>query len=207
MRRCYHDGADHIKTARSVELMRLLIPAGGAQADVCRRSARCRYSWPVARRPRTRACSARWGSLNANSCVRWDPLGAKPHLRDCLSGCPPFIPPRLVADMPSAGRNDAPISFVSVTPDARRIIAVMRRNYPCETGPATLDSTARADLLLRIWCNGCRHWGDVDPGKQAERYGADLPVLKWRLCLVCSQRGSHAMDCVAGPRRTGGLNY
>ena len=194
VRRCYHDGADHIKTARSVELMRLLIPAGGAQADVCRRSARRRYSWPVARRPRTRACSARWGSLNTDSCVRWDPLGAKPHLRDCLSGCPPFIPPRLVADMPSAGRNDAPISFVSVTPDARRIIAVMRRNYP-----RTLGSTARADLLLRTWCNNCRHWVDVDPGEQAARYGADLPVLEWR--RASSARNAAATRWIASPAR------
>ena len=83
------------------------------------------------------------------------------------------------------------------------IIAAMR-HYPRETGPATLGSTARADLLLRTWCNACRHWVDVDPGEQAERYSADLPVLEWRLRLVCPQCGSHAMDCVAGPRRTGG---
>ena len=70
----------------------------------------------------------------------------------------------------------------------------MRRNYP-----RTLGSTARADLLLRTWCNRCRHWVDVDPGEQAACYGADLPVLEWRTRLVCSQCGSHAMDCVAGP--------
>jgi hypothetical protein len=82
------------------------------------------------------------------------------------------------------------------------MIAGMRRNYP-----RTLGSTDRADLLLRTWCNRCRHWGDIDPGEQAERHGADLPLLEWRLRLVCPQCGSHAMDCVAGPRRTGGLNY
>ena len=82
------------------------------------------------------------------------------------------------------------------------MIAVMRRIYP-----RTLGSTDRADLLLRTWCNRCRHWVDVDPGEQAARYGADLSVREWRLRLVCPQCGSHAMDCVAGPRRTGGLNY
>ena len=75
----------------------------------------------------------------------------------------------------------------------------MRRNYP-----RTLGSTAKADLLLRTWCNRCRHWVDIDPREQAARYGADLPVLEWRLSLVCSQCGSQVMDCVAGPRRTGG---
>ena len=73
----------------------------------------------------------------------------------------------------------------------------MKRNYP-----RTLGNTASADLLLRTWCNRCRHWVDVDPGEQVKRYGADLPVLEWRLHLVCSQCGSRAMDCVAGPRRT-----
>jgi hypothetical protein len=81
----------------------------------------------------------------------------------------------------------------------RCIIAGMRGIYP-----RTLGSTDRSDLLLRTWCNACRHWVDIDPGEQAERYGADLPVLEWRLRLVCPQCGSHAMDCVAGPRRTGG---
>jgi len=78
----------------------------------------------------------------------------------------------------------------------------MRRNYP-----RTLGSTARADLLLRTWCNRCRHWVDVDPGEQAARHGADLPVLEWRTRLVCLQCGSHAMDCVAGPRRTGRRDF
>jgi hypothetical protein len=78
----------------------------------------------------------------------------------------------------------------------------MRHNYR-----RTLGSTAGADLLLRTWCNRCRHWVDVDPGEQAARHGADLPVLEWRTRLVCSQCGSHAMDCVAGPRRTGRRDF
>ena len=76
----------------------------------------------------------------------------------------------------------------------------MRRYYP-----RTLGNTDRADLLLRTWCNACRHSVDIDPGEQVARYGADLPVLEWRMLLVCPQCGSQAMDCVAGPRRTGGL--
>jgi hypothetical protein len=35
------------------------------------------------------------------------------------------------------------------------IIAGMRRNYPRETGLATLGTTAKVDLLLRTWCNRC----------------------------------------------------
>ena len=83
-----------------------------------------------------------------------------------------------------------------------RIIAIMRRNYP-----RTLGSTARAHLLLRTWCNRCRNIVDIDPGEQAARHDSDLPVLEWRLRLVCSQCGSHAMDYVAGPRRTGRRDF
>src|SRR5215210_2171153 len=43
------------------------------------------------------------------------------------------------------------------------------------SAPATLGSTAKADLLLRTWCNLCQHRVDVDPGEQAARYGADSP--------------------------------
>ena len=78
----------------------------------------------------------------------------------------------------------------------------MKRNYP-----RTLGNTASADLLLRTWCNRCRTIVDIDPGEQAVRHGADLPVPEWRTHLVCSQCGSRAMDCVAGPRRTGGVDY
>jgi len=72
------------------------------------------------------------------------------------------------------------------------------------TRPPTLGSAARRHLLLRTWCNRCRHWVDVDPGEQAERYGADLSVRNWTARLVCSQYGSRAVDFVVAPRRIGG---
>jgi hypothetical protein len=45
----------------------------------------------------------------------------------------------------------------------------MRRNYEGPSGPATLGTTAKAHLLLRVWCNDCQHQVDIDPGEQAER--------------------------------------
>ena len=70
---------------------------------------------------------------------------------------------------------------VAHTPD-------MRRHRPeDESGPATLGSTARAHLLLRVWCNNCRRIADLDPGEQAERHGADLDLDVWRGPLVCSK--------------------
>ena len=73
------------------------------------------------------------------------------------------------------------------------------------SGPATLGSTAKADLLLRTWCKDCRHSVDIDPGGQVERYGADLSVLEWAARLVCSRCGSRAVDFVVAPRHIGGL--
>jgi hypothetical protein len=58
----------------------------------------------------------------------------------------------------------------------------------------TLGSTARARLLLRVWCQDCRHRADLDPGEQAERYGADLAVPEWAARLGCSGCGSVAPD-------------
>src|SRR3954454_19593318 len=72
------------------------------------------------------------------------------------------------------------------------------------SGPATLGSTARAHLLLRTWCRNCRHNVDIDPGEQAARYGAHLPVPEWATRLVCSRCGSRAVDFVVAPRSTGG---
>src|SRR6185436_9875196 len=57
--------------------------------------------------------------------------------------------------------------------------AVRGKRFESTSGPATLGTTAKADLLLRTWCNGCRRHVDVDPGEQAARYGADLPVRDW----------------------------
>ena len=68
----------------------------------------------------------------------------------------------------------------------------------------TLGSAARGHLLLRTWCNRCRNIVDIDPGEQAERYGADLSVPEWARRLVCSKCGTRAVDFVVTPRRTGG---
>ena len=73
-----------------------------------------------------------------------------------------------------------------------------------ESAAATLGSTAKAGLLLRTWCGGCRRIVDIDPGEQAARYGAELPVPEWAARLICSQCGSRAVDFVVAPRRTGG---
>ena len=82
---------------------------------------------------------------------------------------------------------------------------VRGKRYENASGPATLGSTAKAGLLLRTWCNRCRRWVDIDPGEQAARYGADLPVPEWAARLVCSQCGSRAVDLVVAPRHVGGF--
>ena len=71
--------------------------------------------------------------------------------------------------------------------------------------PATLGTTAKAHLLLRVWCNDCQHQVDIDPGEQAERLGAALPVPDWASRLACSDCGSRRVDFVVAPRSTGGL--
>jgi hypothetical protein len=60
-------------------------------------------------------------------------------------------------------------------------------------------------VLLRVWCEDCRHQVDLDPGEQAERHGADLPVRDWATRLTCSQCGSRRVDFVVAPRSTGDL--
>jgi hypothetical protein len=80
-----------------------------------------------------------------------------------------------------------------------------RKGFDSETGPATLGTTAKAHLLLRVWCLECRHQVDVDPADQAERHGADLSVPEWAARLSCSKCGSRLIDFVVAPRGTGGL--
>jgi hypothetical protein len=82
---------------------------------------------------------------------------------------------------------------------------VRGNRFQSTEGPATLGSTAKAHLLLCTWCRDCRHSVDVDPGEQAARYGANLPVPEWARRLVCSKCGSRAVDFVVAPRHTGGL--
>jgi hypothetical protein len=54
-----------------------------------------------------------------------------------------------------------------------------RKGHERQSGPTTLGTTAKAHLLLRIWCSNCRRVLDLDPAAQAERYGADLDLLSW----------------------------
>jgi hypothetical protein len=65
-----------------------------------------------------------------------------------------------------------------------------------ESRPATLGTTVKAHLLLRVWCTDCRHEVDMDPAELAERYGADLPVPEWAARLTCSQCSSRRVDFV-----------
>ena len=45
--------------------------------------------------------------------------------------------------------------------------------------PATLGSSAAAQVRLIVWCRDCRHKVEPDPAEQVARYGADLPVRDW----------------------------
>jgi hypothetical protein len=59
-------------------------------------------------------------------------------------------------------------------------------------------------LLLNVWCKDCRHWVALDPGEQAGRHGADLPVPDWAQRLAFSQCGSRNVDFVVAPSSTVG---
>jgi len=67
--------------------------------------------------------------------------------------------------------------------------------------PATLGSTARAHLVLVVWCRDCRHKAEPDPAEMAARYGADLRVPAWGKRLVCSQCGSRNVGFVVSGAR------
>jgi hypothetical protein len=79
-----------------------------------------------------------------------------------------------------------------------------RKAFESQSGPATLGTTARAHLELHVWCWDCHHRVNLDPGEQAERYGADLPVPDWAARLSCSRCGGRHVDFVVTPGRTGG---
>jgi hypothetical protein len=44
-----------------------------------------------------------------------------------------------------------------------------------ESGPATLGTTAKAHLLLRVWCKDCQHQIDIDP---ASRPSTTAPISR-----------------------------
>jgi hypothetical protein len=62
--------------------------------------------------------------------------------------------------------------------------------------PMTLDNAAAARVRLIVWCRACRRQVEPDPAEQAQRYGAEMPVLEWRERLVCSQCGGRQVDMV-----------
>jgi len=66
----------------------------------------------------------------------------------------------------------------------------------------TLGNAAAAKVRLIVWCRDCRHQVEPDPAEQAQRYGAETPVLDWRERLICSKCGGREIDMVAtGTRR------
>jgi hypothetical protein len=86
---------------------------------------------------------------------------------------------------------------------------VRDKRYGSASGPATLGSTAKAACCRSTWCNRCRRWVDIDPGEQAARYDANLPVHEWRLALsarsavVARSISWLPPDARAGAGRTG----
>jgi hypothetical protein len=80
-----------------------------------------------------------------------------------------------------------------------------RKAFESESGPATLGSTARAHLIPHVRCWDCRHRADLDPGEQAERYGADLAVPERAARLACSRCGSPNISFVVTPSSTAGV--
>ena len=62
--------------------------------------------------------------------------------------------------------------------------------------PATLGSTAAAQVSVIVWCRECQHQVEPDPAEMAARYGAETSVLDWREKLVCSRSGGRQADMV-----------
>jgi hypothetical protein len=73
---------------------------------------------------------------------------------------------------------------------------------PYRGPPATLGSTAAAQVRIMVWCRACRHQAEPDPAEQAERYGAETSIPDWAANLVCSRCGGREVDFVlTGARR------
>jgi hypothetical protein len=68
--------------------------------------------------------------------------------------------------------------------------------------PTTLGNAAAASVRLLVWCRECGHRIEPDPSEMAERYGAEVTIPDWHVCLVCSGCGGRQVDFVAtGSRR------
>jgi hypothetical protein len=57
----------------------------------------------------------------------------------------------------------------------------MRRKFDQgeSTGPATLGSTAKAHLVLHVWCWDCRHRADVELRRRSR--ARNRPDLPWTI--------------------------
>jgi hypothetical protein len=62
--------------------------------------------------------------------------------------------------------------------------------------PATLGSTAAAQVQIIVWCRNCRHRVEPDPAEQAERYGAETSIPDWAARLLCLRCGGREVDFV-----------
>ena len=67
---------------------------------------------------------------------------------------------------------------------------------PYRGRPATLGSTAAAQVRIIVWCRDCRHRVEPDPAELARRYGANTAVPDWHKRLVCSRCGGRDIDFV-----------
>src|SRR4051794_1601334 len=100
----------------------------------------------------------------------------------------------------AAGIGVADLLAVPTAPCVNVPGAAMRSDRWRSDGPATLGTTAKAGLLLRTWCRSCRHSVDVDPGEQAARYGAALPVPEYGP-LALSARNAAVAQSILSLRR------
>jgi Zn finger protein HypA/HybF involved in hydrogenase expression len=67
---------------------------------------------------------------------------------------------------------------------------------PYRGAPATLGSTAAAQVQIIVWCRDCRHRVERDPAELAARYGAETSIPDWAARLVCPRCGGREVDFV-----------
>jgi hypothetical protein len=67
---------------------------------------------------------------------------------------------------------------------------------PYRGPPATLGSTAAAQVRLIVWCDTCGHRTEPDAEALAEKHGAATTVPDWAARLVFSQCGSRKVSFV-----------
>ena len=72
---------------------------------------------------------------------------------------------------------------------------------PYRGPPATLGTTAAAQVQIIVWCRACRHRVEPDPAEQAELYGTETSIQDWAARLGCSRCGGRAVDFVLSGAR------